>query len=164
MSGGSVSPPQPPSRSAIGTAIVRAIGAKHPDPAFRNPDDLAAAFVGPRERALLPDFPTDALDLDFERALARLPEPWRVTLMFVRTRFFDDTLEAALREDASQVAVLGAGLDSRTYRFAERLGGVHRFEVDAGPTQAYKRRRVQEVRGGRGSRRATTLSYATARP
>jgi methyltransferase (TIGR00027 family) len=139
--------PRPPSRTAIWTAISRAIGAKHPDPAFRNPDDLAAAFVGPDERALLPDYPTDALDLDFAAALARLPDPYRVTHMFASTRFFDAALEDGLRGGARQVVVLGAGLDTRGYRFADRLGGVRFFEVDGPSTQAFKRERVAEVLG-----------------
>src|SRR5262249_13608593 len=42
---------------------------------------------------------------------------------------------------------LGAGLDTRGYRFADRLGGVRFFEVDHPSTQAYKRHRAQEVLG-----------------
>jgi methyltransferase (TIGR00027 family) len=128
-------------------AIARAIGAKHPDPAYRNPDHLAAALLGPRERALLPDYPTDALDLDYARAVARLPDPYNVGAHLVRTRHVDATLAAALRGGARQVVVLGAGLDTRGYRFAARLGGVRFLEVDSPPTQAHKRARAAAVLG-----------------
>lgn len=87
--------PRPPSRMAIVIAVMRAIGAKHPEAPFRNSDYLAARFVGPREQALLPDDLADALDLDFEPALARLPDPHFVTINVARTRFFDDALAAA---------------------------------------------------------------------
>jgi methyltransferase (TIGR00027 family) len=133
---------------AIVIAVMRAIGAKHPEAAYRNPDTLAAGFVGPRERALLPAALAGALDLDFEHALARLPDPHFVTLNVARTRFFDDALTAALAGGARQVVILGAGLDSRGYRFADRLGGDRFFEVDSPATQAYKTRRVEEALGG----------------
>jgi methyltransferase (TIGR00027 family) len=139
--------PRPPSRSAIVAAIVRAVGAKHPDPAFCNPDTLAAGFVGPRERALLPAALAGALDLDFEHALARLLRPNRVTHVFARARFFDDALADALRDGVRQVVILGAGLDSRGYRFAAQAGGVRFFEVDSPSLQASKQQRVREVLG-----------------
>jgi methyltransferase (TIGR00027 family) len=139
--------PRPPSKTAIWTATSRAIGAKHPEPEFRNPDYLAIAFVGPAERALLPDLPMEVLDLEFPDALARMPVPGFVTRMFARTRFFDAALEDALRDGVRQVVILGAGLDSRGYRFADRLGGVRFFEVDSPASQAYKQQRVREALG-----------------
>ena len=48
---------------------------------------------------------------------------------------------------AAQVVILGAGYDSRAYRMRELLKGVRVFEVDYGPTQEYKKRRVQEILG-----------------
>jgi methyltransferase (TIGR00027 family) len=139
--------PGVPSKTSIWTASSRAIGAKNPDPEFRNPDYLAARFLGPRERALLPDYPLDALDLDFDAALKRLPSPGHVANMFLRTRHIDTALDECLRAGVRQVVILGAGFDSRGYRFADRLDGVRFIEVDYGPTQEYKKRRVKEVLG-----------------
>jgi methyltransferase (TIGR00027 family) len=67
--------------------------------------------------------------------------------MMVRTRYIDEHLEAALRAGATQVVILGAGFDSRAYRFVKLLNGAKVIEVDYGPTQEYKRRRVLEVLG-----------------
>src|SRR5262245_30183839 len=65
-----------PSKTSIWIATARAIGAKHPDPGLRNPDHLAIQFLGPREQAVLADqYPMDALDLDFDEALKRIPAP-----------------------------------------------------------------------------------------
>jgi methyltransferase (TIGR00027 family) len=136
-----------PSKTSVWIACARAIGAKNPDPELRNPDYLAAKFLGPRERALLPDYPMDALDLEYEDALRKLPGPGIVTSMVIRTRYIDTVLDSSLRDGVRQVVVLGAGFDSRGYRFQDRLKGVRFIEVDYGPTQEYKQRRIKEVLG-----------------
>jgi methyltransferase (TIGR00027 family) len=135
-----------PSKTSIWIATARAIGAKNPDPALRNPDHLAIKFVGPRERAVLADqYPMNALDLDFEEALKRIPAP--VTSLVGRTKYVDAALVEALQDGAKQVVVLGAGLDTRGFRFQDQLKGVRFLELDYGPTQEYKKRRVLEIFG-----------------
>jgi O-methyltransferase involved in polyketide biosynthesis len=52
------------------------------------------------------------------------------TYVPLRHRFIDDHLTAALDGGATQVVLLGAGYDTRAYRFAERLEGRPVFEVD----------------------------------
>jgi methyltransferase (TIGR00027 family) len=138
-----------PSKTSILTAALRAIGARSPDPKLRNPDYLAIRFLGQNERAILTNFPMDAVDLDFQPAIQRLSVEDRisVTTMFIRTKFIDSTLDEALRNKVGQVIILGAGFDSRGYRFADRLQNVRFFEVDYGPTQEYKKRRVKEILG-----------------
>jgi methyltransferase (TIGR00027 family) len=139
----------PVSRTAIVAASLRAIGSKHPDPAFRNPDRMATEFVGARERALATEFPVDALKLDYGEVVARLSPQDRasVTTMYLRTKHLDAALDDAVRAGARQVIILGAGFDSRGYRFRDRLRNVRFIEVDAGPTQDYKKQRVREVLG-----------------
>jgi len=65
----------------------------------------------------------------------------------MRTRYFDAALQKALREGAEQVVILGAGFDSRAYRFEKALRGSKVFEVDYPPTQEYKKKRVREILG-----------------
>jgi methyltransferase (TIGR00027 family) len=48
----------------------------------------------------------------------------------LRHRFIDEHLAAALDAGAVQVALLGAGSDTRAYRFADQLAGRPVFEVD----------------------------------
>lgn len=59
----------------------------------------------------------------------------------VRTRFADDCLAAAVQFGATQLVVLGAGLDTFAYRspFGDKL---KIFEVDHPATQAWKRERL----------------------
>jgi len=138
-----------PSKTSVLAASLRAVGAKNPDSAFRNPDYLAIKFLGPRERALVKDFPMEALDLDFRQAVERLTPQDRgsVTTMLIRTKHLDAALDEALRDGTSQIIILGAGFDSRGYRFRDRLRGVRFLEVDYGPTQEHKKQRVREVFG-----------------
>lgn len=60
----------------------------------------------------------------------------------VRTRLFDDYLLERIEAGAEQYVILGAGLDSRAYRFADQLSGVKIFEVDHPLSQAVKKQRV----------------------
>ena len=145
--GGSGVQPGLPSKTALGAAVGRAIGAKNPDPKFRNPDYLAIRFLGPRERSLLADLPAGILDLDYDATIKQYPNPTFISAMLSRTRYFDERLDEALRGGARQIIILGAGLDSRGYRFKDLPRGVKFFEVDYGPTQEYKKQRVREIFG-----------------
>jgi methyltransferase (TIGR00027 family) len=64
-------------------------------------------------------------------------------MMSARTRFFDDAVLAALADGTQQVVVCGAGYDDRALRF--RTAGVRFFELDQGPTQADKARRLRAM-------------------
>ncbi len=52
------------------------------------------------------------------------------TYVPLRHRFLDEHLLAALDDGVAQVVLLGAGYDTRAYRFADRLDGRPVFEVD----------------------------------
>jgi methyltransferase (TIGR00027 family) len=137
-----------PSKTAVWAAAARAVGAKNPDKKERNPDYLAIKFLGPRERALLPDYDMAALDIaSFKEAMARLGVRLPVSSHAYRTRAFDKALLDAVHDGARQVVVLGAGFDSRGYRFGRELRAVRLMEVDYPPTQEYKKQRVTEIMG-----------------
>jgi methyltransferase (TIGR00027 family) len=89
----------------------------------------------------------DALDLGFQAAMRRIPNPGNVATQTFRTKAFDGALLDALRHGARQVVVLGAGFDSRAYRFGPQFRRVRFIEVDDGPTQEYKKERVKAVLG-----------------
>jgi methyltransferase (TIGR00027 family) len=134
-----------PSKTAVYVAAARALGSKDPDPQRRNPDYLALKFLGPRERALLPELQLDALDLDFDSAMKALGGHLLVDVLTYRTKAYDAALLDAVQHGATQVVVLGAGFDSRAYRFQSQLGKVRFIEVDLGPTQGYKKQRLGEI-------------------
>ncbi|MEY2473383.1 MAG: hypothetical protein QOK28_2712 [Actinomycetota bacterium] len=95
-------------------------------------DPYAAAMLGPSMRAVM--------------ALTRLPVLRRynasplIAALAARTVFCDRAVTDALDAGVVQVVTLGAGYDSRAWRFA-RTGAVF-FEVDHPATQAAKRRRA----------------------
>jgi len=142
-----------PSATALEAAAYRVLGSKHPDPAIRNADVVAEKLLGPAERAILKDTGStivlDALEMDTERAWTTLgPRSVFARGVHVRTRHIDDVLAESLRAGATQVVILGAGLDSRAYRFGDALRGVRVFELDLPQTQNYKKARVRDVFGG----------------
>jgi methyltransferase (TIGR00027 family) len=136
------------SRTAIYVAAARAIGAREPDPAARNPDDLAEKFLGDPARLDVDHPVVNALGLDYGEAMKDAEVVGNVRMMTVRTRFIDEALQRAVAGGATQVVILGAGLDSHAYRFRELLAPVKVFEVDRAATQALKRQRVDETLGG----------------
>jgi methyltransferase (TIGR00027 family) len=140
--------PGRPSKTSVMTMAARAIGSHEPDPTVRNPDWLAERFLGPDERAQIPDNPLVlGVDQDYREAMKDPRIRALVIILIERTRFIDDHLLQAVRDGATQVVNLGAGFDTRAYRFRQELRSTKVFEVDYGPTQEYKKRRVREVIG-----------------
>ena len=83
-------------------------------------------------------------------AQARLCEGMRPTpierlrpMLAARTRFFDEAVLTALASGVRQVVICGAGYDDRALRF--RTASVRFFELDQGPTQGDKARRLRAL-------------------
>ena len=73
--------------------------------------------------------------------------PGVMGFLVARARYIDDTLQACLDAGIAQLVILGAGLDSRAYRFEGIQGRVKVFEVDHPATQRDKLARLQKVFG-----------------
>ena len=117
------------SRTAIGVARVRAAESARPEPLFTDP--YAAAFV---DAAGSDGAAPDPATLSDEQ------RRWRAGIAFhitVRTRFFDDYLRQAVAGGCGQVVLLGAGLDTRAFRFDWPVG-VRWFELDLPDVLAFK--------------------------
>ena len=137
-----------PSRTSILVAAARAFGSRDPDPGVRNPDFLADKLIGPDELSLISDHPlSKGLQQDYAEASQNPAIVVLASLMILRTRFIDEALKHAVEGGASQIVILGAGFDSRAYRFRDLLKACHVIEVDAGATQEYKKRRIQAILG-----------------
>jgi methyltransferase (TIGR00027 family) len=129
-------------------AAARALGAQDPDPGVRNPDQLAAALIGPAELVLIAGHPIGKmLEMTYEEAVDSIPIATLTSMMVFRTRFIDQALERAIAAGATQVVMLGAGFDSRAYRFTGLLQHCRVVEIDAPPTQEYKKSRVIQALG-----------------
>jgi len=133
--------PGQPSTTAAAVCGYRGIAAQHPDPKLRNPDYLAQKLCNP------------AVNLPSDYAGARqiidsAGPVYAVYFMInARTHWIDAALRRALAEGATQVVVLGAGYDSRAYRFHQAYPQVRFFEVDLPATSELKRKRLAEMFG-----------------
>jgi methyltransferase (TIGR00027 family) len=124
-----------PSATAQWTTLTRALELGRPSGEQIVTDPFAPVFLdGVHRRAL------DALRLG--APLVHLAERHELAgiaaFVLLRHRFIDEHLAAALADGAEQVIVLGAGYDSRAYRFAEQLQGRPVHEVDLAPLSRRK--------------------------
>lgn len=116
-------PPGAVSKTAEATCEFRAIAAQHPDRRLRSADRLAGKLCAP---LLLPREYQAARDVIDDN-----PEAYAgFFYVNARTRYIDRQLERAARGGIEQVVILGAGFDSRAYRFHGRHPRVTFFEVD----------------------------------
>jgi methyltransferase (TIGR00027 family) len=136
------------SKTAIWVAAARAVGAREPDPAVRNPDHLAEPLLGDPSELDLDHPVVDALSSSYEEAMRDMEIAGFVRAMTERTRFIDEALERAIGAGATQVLIPGAGFDSHAYRFRKLLASARVFEVDRPAMLAFKRRRVDAALGG----------------
>ena len=142
------------STTAESVCALRAIAARHPDPKIRNPDYLAQQFVSEAYWRTTP-FANDP-----ERARHNPNYFW----VNARTHHIDALLGEALATGATQVVNLGAGFDSRAYRFRERFPRVRFFELDLPATIAAKRERVVKILGAIPDRVVLIATDFTTRP
>ena len=131
--------------SAEGAAALRAAARAERDQALRGPDDLAARFVSNAPRlTLLAKLP---LGRRIGPRVAERVLPGSYWFELARVKHMDEVLRNELAAGVRQLVILGAGFDTRAYRFADRLGNVATFEVDQPSISALKRERVTRVLG-----------------
>jgi methyltransferase (TIGR00027 family) len=131
------------SKTAAQMAVSRAIETRAPVADRICDDPFAVQFLDSPYRVVLAARPLRA-------AVVRLMErlfAGHHHYVLARTRYFDEFLANALTADVRQLVILGAGFDSRAYRFADRLRDVHVFEVDHPATSAVKRAKLMAILG-----------------
>ncbi len=122
-----------PSLTAEAVTMARAL--EHLKPAAERvvDDPWAQYFLSSAARRALAAWS----DTVTGRVLRRLG-PIGTTYVPLRHRFIDEHLGSALDDGATQVVLLGAGYDTRAYRFADQLDGRPVFEVDLAPISRSK--------------------------
>jgi len=128
-----------PIRSAEAVAALRAAAAKDGDPSIANPDRFARKFVTGRYALIL------ALPSPISRNLTEYLSPGGYCYFLARTRFMDEHLLRSLAGDVEQIAILGAGYDTRAHRFQSQLADVKVFELDLPATQRTKLDRMRKA-------------------
>jgi len=140
-------------QSAETMAFLRAAVAGEENLAVRSQDLLAKHFLGHKYR-LLAGVGLQAL----LRRILELAVPGSYGFAIARTRHFDEVLLSEIRGGVEQVVLLGAGYDSRPFRFGDVLGNIKVFEIDHPGTQARKRRMLDEA----GKPSPANLTYIAA--
>ena len=125
---------QKPSETALFAALRRTIAYKEFHSKKFGPDDLAEYFLPPHFRFFLK---FKSVRTNTKNKLNGFL-PGLNEYMIARTVYFDRLFASAFIEKTPQIVLLGAGYDSRTYRFAKFNQGTRIFELDIAPTQARK--------------------------
>lgn len=136
---GAASTDRPVSETALSTAFMRARAAHDEREEIPGRDPMAELFLTEERRRLLKDSATRRWVLE-NKTGAGMYE-----FMIARTAFFDGIVERGLRERIAQIVFLGAGYDSRPYRFRDLIHETRIFELDAHATQQRKRAILQEA-------------------
>ena len=121
--------------SAETLATLRAVVSNETRLTVKCEDRFAKAFVRTKNRILASVLPHALLKKLFD-----VVAPGSYGFTIARTRHFDEAVLAACRSGVQQVVLLGAGYDSRAFRFKDALAGVTIFEVDHPGTQTRKQR------------------------
>ena len=131
-----------PSQTALFAALRRAIAHKdYQDPTF-GPDNLAENFLPAHFRFFL----------KFKRVRQNTKDrlngflPGLNEYMIARTAYFDGLFVDALKEGTPQIVLMGAGYDTRAYRYARLNQGTRIFELDIAPTQNQKLKCLKKAR------------------
>jgi methyltransferase (TIGR00027 family) len=135
------------SRSAIGVTLARACESARP-PEIRVCDDpFAVHFLEGRARLFYTILMNRWLR-SILRGVSRNPVPGAILgYVPLRTRFIDDRLRGCIQEGLEQLVILGAGFDSRAYRFDEMRNGIRVYEVDHPATLRTKLHRIEKLLG-----------------
>lgn len=125
------------------TAVFRAVETLRPSEERLFHDIYADKFLRPAFRLLLKNrfLAKWALWAAIDRRF-----PGATDTAVSRIRFVDDCLKKKIDAGIGQLVILGAGYDSRAYRFAE-LRKIKVFEVDHPATQLIKKRKVLNMFG-----------------
>ena len=120
------------SGTAAATAFLRALATRDPRADLRGSDYVAEIFLEERQTGPLKDPALRAWVMQNELA------PGAYEFMLARTAFFDQIVARALQDNLAQIVLLGAGYDSRPYRFSGLIRDTRIFELDAPLTQQRK--------------------------
>lgn len=126
------------SLTAAGIAVARAVESEKPAG--------ERICYDPYAWQLIPAWMVHIFGFFIKSGYAELRGPGVNGFLAARERYIDDVLQNFLDDGIQQLVILGAGYDSRLYRF-DLADRVKAFEVDHPVTQAEKLKRVRKIFG-----------------
>jgi methyltransferase (TIGR00027 family) len=122
-----------PSATAMTVAFCRALAARDEREGITGPDTLAEIFLSEEGKGRLQDAASR------EWAIRNLVTVPLYGYFIARTSYFDRVFQEALEGGVPQIVLLGAGYDTRSWRFKEHITKTRVFELDITSTQESKR-------------------------
>ncbi len=126
-------------RTALGAAICRLIEQYQPDETRLFNDSVARELVGAPIRVMMQLAAMRHFTIQQTDAVAQ----GIFGVQICRTRYIDDTVQAAISKGVGQLIILGAGLDTRPYRLP-KMDVVKVFEVDLPAVQTNKMEKIKK--------------------
>ena len=130
------------SKTALITTLCRAVASKEFQNQRIGSDYLAEYFLPFHMRFLIQYAKIRARG----RAKEKIRTPGVYEYMLARTAFFDKVFVDALNESIPQIVLLGAGYDTRAYRFADLNKATRIMELDMAATQKRKLKCITKFR------------------
>lgn len=119
------------SQTAMLIASLRALACYEEDPRIPGKDYLAELFIPEDKRIPLKT-------ADYRHAIRKAIPEGLYEYVIARTGYYDDLFEKNLYQQTPQIVLLGAGYDSRAYRYANQIKQTDIYEVDTWATQSLK--------------------------
>lgn len=132
-----------PSATAEGNAAFRGAELLRPKNEQVCEDRFARRFLGLRFGVIVRSRLLTRIALWYAERII----PGAANSVVARTRYIDDYLKQCISNGIEQLVILGAGYDSRAYRFDELKPKVRVFEVDHPNTQKAKIQKVKKIFG-----------------
>ena len=129
--------------TALQVAFLRAFAHAGDDFAQPTRDFLAIKMLQDNQRFFLNRITTDQ---QREQVESTSFTPGVYSYLYARTQFIDSVFEKALQNDFEQIVILGAGYDSRAYRFNfNEAKSTKIFEIDIATTQSEKLKTLEKA-------------------
>lgn len=125
------------SHTAMLIASLRALACYEDDLQIRGNDYMAELFL-PEEKRMPLKSP------DIRKEIKKAMPEGLYEYVIARTKHFDDLFLRMLSQQIPQIVLLGAGYDSRAYRYASDIGSSKIFEVDRTGTQREKLKNLED--------------------
>jgi methyltransferase (TIGR00027 family)/uncharacterized protein (TIGR02118 family) len=120
-----------PSQTAAYVALCRALSFRDERSDIKGPDSMAHLFLSEDGKKTLKDADSIRRGISFGAPI--------FGMLVARTAFFDAKFKEALSSGIQQIVLLGAGYDTRAYRFSSMLNDARVYELDISSTQNRKR-------------------------
>jgi methyltransferase (TIGR00027 family) len=128
-----------PSETAMAITFLRALASHYEKDEVKGSDYLAEVFLTEDRKRLLKG------RLVIEWVIKNKTTPGMYEFIIARTAFFDHIVQRALMANVPQVVFLGAGYDTRPYRFKDLIQDTKIYELDAQPTQQRKKQILHQA-------------------